>query len=883
MLEIAAPLSGVILPLESVPDSVFAARLVGDGVAIDPTSSEVLAPIAGRVTQLHAARHAVAITSADGVEVLVHVGLDTVLLRGEGFEALVAPGVEVQRGQPLLRFDADRVARTARSLLTEVLVTNVDRVASMRPSEGMMVAGRTIALRVELKAAEAPAPLPSERESDSAVVLSAPVSLPNALGLHARPAAVLADEARRYAADLRVVRGADEANAKSVVGLLGLATQRGDVLRIKGRGADAGLAVERLAALLASGCGEPIVPLALASDGNGPVAVPAAARGPVPASPSPRPPLVSLPPTQPPPEMTGVGAAPGLAVGQLVQLRRGAHDEVTEKGGTPAEERARLQAALRESALQIEALRRSAGGSARAGILGVQLSLLEDPDLEETARALLAEGKSAAFAWREAYRRQSDRLEQSAVPLLRERAADVRDVGARVLGCLGGSAAVAPALPAGAIVVAEEITPSEMVAFEHARVAGVCTTTGSSTSHLAILARSMGLPAVCGIDASALQVADGVMAVIDGGRGLLRLRPDAQELERVRELMLVQEARRAAESAAAGAPAQTRDGHRVRVAANITSEEDARRAIAGGAEGVGLLRSEFLFVDRPAAPSEDEQAEAITAIAAALGDQPLVVRTLDVGGDKPISYLPLPREQNPFLGLRGIRVSLDRPDLLRTQLRAMLRAAATTAIPGGNRLHIMFPMVSGLEEVRAARAILDEVRGASGPRVEVGVMIEVPSAVMLAEHLAREVDFFSIGTNDLTQYTLAMDRGHPMLARQADALHPAVLRMIATTVEGAHRHGRWVGVCGGIASEPLAVPVLVGLGVDELSVSVPAIASVKAALSRFRRSECEVAAAHALTLPTVAEVRAYLASVSAQTEPAGQGSPRRAGKLVAEA
>ena len=299
--------------------------------------------------------------------------------------------------------------------------------------------------------------------------------------------------------------------------------------------------------------------------------------------------------------------------------------------------------------------------------------------------------------------------------------------------------------------------------------------------------------------------------------------------------------------------AHTKDGHRVEVVANITSVEDAKKAVAAGAEGVGLLRTELLFEDRDTAPTEDEQAEQYGAIAAVLGkERPFVIRTLDAGADKPLSYLQLPKEQNPFLGLRGVRISLAYPEMFRAQLRAVLRSAAQGDV------HVMFPMISDLGEVRAARQLLAEEQARLGGQVKVGVMVEVPSAALQAELLAREVDFFSIGTNDLTQYVLAMDRGHPKLARQAEAIHPAVLKMIGMTCDGARFHGKWVGVCGGLASDPQAAPLLVGLGVKELSVSVPAIASVKAALARFTLAECQSLAQAALRLGTISEVRALL-------------------------
>jgi phosphocarrier protein FPr/phosphocarrier protein len=834
-MEIRSPVSGVVVPLDCVPDPVFARKMVGDGVAVDPTRGEVLAPLTGTVTQLHPAHHAVAVTSEGGVEVLVHVGLDTVSLEGRGFSPLVRRGDRVQQGQVLLRFDVDAVALAARSLLTAVVVTSGDKVARLTPARGLVEAGQSVLLQLELASAAAGAPTAAPAGT---TVLSVAVTLPNVSGLHARPSAVLSTEARRFASAVSLVRGEQEANAKSVVALMGLATKRGDVLRVKATGPDAQQAADTLAALLAEGCGE--------AAGE----APAAHAPPAPAAP--RAPERRSGAGGSPNELTGAPASPGLAIGRVYQHRQAAI-RVQPTGGPYEEERSRLSLAVREAARQLEALRQHATDRSRAGILGVQLSLLEDPTLVELAEAHLRQGRSAAWAWQEAYASEAAKLETLDNALLRERAADIRDVGRRLLALLAGATPERLEVPEGSILVAEELSPSEMSALEGARLLGICTTTGGSTSHLAILARAAGIPAVCGIDEGALALPDGTRVAIDGGQGVLRVSPDDAFASQVQDRIARQQAKAVAERAAAFHVARTADGHRVEVVANIRNAKDAVEAVAAGAEGVGLLRSEFLFSDRTTAPTEDEQAEAYTAVARALGpERPCVIRTLDVGGDKPLPFLPLPKEDNPFLGLRGIRVGLDRPEVLRTQLRAILRAA-----PHGN-VHVMFPMVATLDDVRAAKEILAEEQRAIPHALKVGVMIEVPSAAVTAELLAREVDFFSIGTNDLTQYTLAMDRGHPKLAKDADSLHPAVLRMIAMTVEGAHEHGKWVGVCGGLASDELAVPLLVGLGVDELSVSVPAIAGVKATLSRWSLEGCRDLATDVLRLRTAAEVRAHL-------------------------
>ncbi len=831
-----APLSGVMVPLDSVPDPVFAQKMVGDGVSIDPTSDELLAPLAGKITQLHSASHALTITGDNGLQVLLHIGLDTVLLRGEGFMPLVNEGDTVAVGAPLIRFDPVVVGAKASSLLTQMVIANGELVTRYVPMKGLVNAGTDTALYVELAGSVA-----DKRTTDAAgAVLSGEITLPNPAGLHARPAAVVAAEAKKFTSEIRLLRGSDSVNAKSIVAIMGLATALGDKLRVEARGPDAAEASSVLARVLAEGSGE--------RPGDAPA--PSAPSAPTAASTAE--PVATRSPVIDANEFTGVSASPGLAVGNVVQFRQQVID-VNEAGESPQRERAQLEAARHQARQQIEALKATLTDASKAQILAAHLELLDDPDLNDMAIAGISEGKGAGFAWRAAFQKQAGTLEKLGNPLLRERAGDIRDVGRRVLALLAGVRQAQIDVPQDSILIAEELSPSDTTSLDRSKVLGFCTTTGGATSHVAILARSLGIPAICGIDPRALQLADGTPVVLDGSRGSLRRDPSADELEQAHQRISRQAAKREAEKFAASKLAMTADGHRIEVVANIRNAQEARDAVAAGAEGVGLLRSEFLFDARDTAPSEDEQAAEYCAVAEALGrERPLVVRTLDVGGDKPLSYLPLPKEDNPFLGLRGVRVSLARPDIFRTQLRAILRAA-----PLGN-LHVMFPMIATIEEVQSARRILLEEAGNRAASVKVGVMIEVPAAALIVEPLAREVDFFSIGTNDLTQYTLAMDRGHPQLAKQADALHPAVLRLIGMTVEGAHRHGKWVGICGGIASDAMAVPVLVGLGIDELSVSIPAVGSVKAQLARLTMAEASKLAADVLRLGTAAEVRAHL-------------------------
>ncbi|MCL4812832.1 MAG: phosphoenolpyruvate--protein phosphotransferase [Vicinamibacteraceae bacterium] len=841
-LILRAPVSGRLVALEQVPDPVFAQKMVGDGVSIDPLASRVVAPCDGRIVHVHAAAHAVTL-STSGIEVLIHVGLDTVRLHGAGFRAHVVAGQAVRTGDLLIEFDADHVATHARSLLTEVVVTNMERVSALRVREGRVEAAHDAVLEADL-IAEAATPAAAAGEQ-----AAADVQIVNATGLHARPAATLASIAKRYRAQVRLERNGQSANAKSVVGLMGLDVSHGDTVRVTASGPDAPAAIEAVVAAIREGLGEAATPPRPTT--TAPSAVPSAAASPA-AAPIPPTDAGGSPGTLPD-VLAGVAASPGLAVGSVVQVR---HEtiQVPELADDPDSERRALETAMAQARAQVQALQarlQEGADPAKAAIFAAHAELLEDPDLLEPATHAIHLGKSAAFAWQQAVEAQAARLAGLNNELLAARANDLRDIGRRVLRVLTGTESGPRSYPSNTILVAEDLTPSDTAGLDRTHVLGFCTTGGGATSHVAILARSLDIPAVAGIDPRALDIAEGTPVVLDGGKGTLRLRPDDEEVARIRTSQARQAARRRAALAAAHEPAVTRDGVRIEVVANIGGLADARQVVELGGEGVGLLRTEFLFLDRPSAPTETEQADTYAAIAEVLGpDRPLIIRTLDVGGDKPVAYLPMGEEENPFLGERGIRLLLNRPDVFRAQVRAILRASRA------GRVLMMFPMIATVGEWRAARAVVEEERARLGAgAVPVGMMVEVPSAALLAGAFAHDVDFFSIGTNDLTQYTLAMDRGHPKLAARVDGLDPAVLQLIARTVEASHAHGRWTGVCGGIASDPQAIPLLVGMGVDELSVSVPSLPLVKAQIREISRAASRTLADRALAAACAADVR----------------------------
>ena len=835
-LRLLAPLSGQIWALERIPDPVFAQKMVGDGISIDPTDESLVAPCAAEVMSLHAAGHAVTLRTAEGVEILIHIGIDTVALKGKGFQTHVKAGDKVEPGALLITFDLDFLATHAKSLLTQIVVTNAGGLTNWQRASGQVVAGKDLLFSV----AFAPQDQSTAGEA-AATVTSDAIVIPNPTGLHARPAAVLANVAKSFACEVKLQAGDRSANARSITSLMALEIAGGDKVVLVAKGPDAKEAVEKLSELIAQGLGD---------EGCKPAPAPATTTMAKISEPPPR------PRSDDPNVLSGVAASPGLAVGTVFQVRR---DEimVEEQGRGVEAERQQLAHALDKARGQLEALRaqlHSKADPGKAAIFAAHAELLDDPDFLEIADSAMAKGKSAAFAWKSAAKVHAERLASLRNELLAQRANDVRDVGLRVLEILTGITRLAPTYPEGSILIAEDLTPSDTATMEGGAVVGFATVRGGATSHVAILARSLEIPAIAGIEPRALDVANGTLVILDGAKGLLRLSPPPTEIERIRQRQAHHREQRKKDIEHASEPAITSDGKRIAVFANIGGLKDAQQVAELGGEGVGLLRSEFLFMDRTSAPDEDEQAASYLAIMEAVGpDVPVILRTLDVGGDKPLPYLPIPREDNPFLGERGIRVGLDRPEVLRTQVRAVLRASRA------GKLLVMFPMIAAVQELREAKAVLAEEAAALGIEpIRCGIMVEVPAVAVMAHAFAAEADFFSIGTNDLTQYTLAMDRGHPKLAPKVDALNPAVLRLIAQTVEGAHAHQRHAGICGGVAGDHQAIPILLGLGIDELSVSLPAIPTVKAQIRRLNLATCRDLAQRALTCATVEEVRALI-------------------------
>ena len=772
--------------------------------------------------------------SPDGVLVLMDLG--SALMSAEFAVELVgdAPGAVVLSEAPLVEGAVAAAAAASGGASLEEVAAEARGALAMKSSQLGVADGGPPETRTDG---------PTDAERSEAPEAEASIPVRNAIGVHARPAARFVETVRRFDADVRVAKagGGSPVGARSLTNVVALGARFGDTLLVSASGPQAHEAIAALQALADEGFG----------DGVAVSAPPIRPVTPVSSSSS-----VSV--GAPMGTLRGVAASAGVAVGPAHHLRGAFAPPPDRAAEDPERENARLGEAIAaaRSAIQRDHDAVAArAGEADAAIFNAHLVLLEDEALLEPAYRAIELGTTAERAFYDATVEVADRYRALEEPLLQERAADVIDVGRRVVGALTGEPESGP--KATGIVIAGELTPADAAALDPARVTGIATAHGTATAHAAILARALGLPAVVGIGDAVLAIEDGTTVLLDGDEGTILLDPSAEVRREATERRARAQARRAAARERAHETGATRDGTRIEVFANLGSAGEAAQAVELGAEGVGLLRTEFLFLDRAELPSEEEQTETLRQIAAALDGRPLVVRTLDAGADKPLPALPMPPEANPFLGVRGIRLELERPDLLATQLRAILRVAAEYPVK------VMLPMVANADEILGARAVLDRARQETGidAPLEFGIMVEVPAAALTATNLAAHVDFFSLGTNDLTQYTMAAERGNERLAPLLTGPQPAVLRLVRDTVAGAVAHGRWVGVCGELAGDPPSAVLFAGLGVTELSMAPALVPEVKQALRGVDMADAQAAAGRALDADTAAAARALGAAL----------------------
>jgi phosphotransferase system enzyme I (PtsI) len=568
--------------------------------------------------------------------------------------------------------------------------------------------------------------------------------------------------------------------------------------------------------------------------------------------------------------LIGIPGAPGLASGPIIKVQKQAlkipHYTIEDS----AAEKQRLKIARTTAIEDLKGLRDSVRAQAKAKeaeIFDAHMMFLEDDSLVSLAESEIKSGKNAEAAWMNAIESIAQQLEDIPDPTLSARAVDLRDVGQRVLGHLLGLQArgIKPEKPA--IIVSRDLTPSDTVSLDHSVTLGFVTAEGGPTSHTAILAKAFGIPAVVGVGDELLTIPDDTFLLVDGNTGEVIVNPDEQTRANFAKKQAASSELFQIALSAAFEPAITTDGKPVEVVANIGNETDAHMANQNGAEGVGLFRTEFLYLDRKAMPTEEESIQAYREIFAHFEGQPIVVRTLDIGGDKEIPYLDFPKELNPFLGWRGVRMLHGREDLMRTQVRALLQAGV------GVDLRIMVPMIALQEEVDEMKALLEREKEdlprehkSVAENVQFGIMVEVPSAAILSDRLARNIDFFSIGTNDLTQYAIAVDRTNAKVANLASSFNPAVLFLIQRTIDSAHAAGKWCGLCGEFAGEPYAIPLLLGMGLDEFSMSPARIPTIKQLIRQLDSNECRQLADQALSVSTAEEVKALVKAFIAEKQ-----------------
>ena len=556
----------------------------------------------------------------------------------------------------------------------------------------------------------------------------------------------------------------------------------------------------------------------------------------------------------------GIAASDGIAIAKVFRLEEPNLEVKAEKITDIEAEIVRFEEAIKKTVTDLEKIKTKAMtnlGIDEAMVFDAHINMVKDPELiGQTTEEIKSEGVNAAFAFEKIADQFVAMFEAMDNEYFRERAADIKDIKKRMLSHLLGVALNDPStISEKVVVIAHDLTPSDTAQLDRNFVKGFATNIGGRTSHSAIMARSLEIPAIVGIGNILEEVKDGEMMILDGLTGEIIMNPTEAQIAEYEAKLKMFKAEKEELKKLKDEPTITKDGHRVELAANIGTPVDALGATAYGAEGVGLYRTEFLYMDRNELPTEEEQFVAYKAVLEEMKDKPVVVRTLDIGGDKELPYLQLPHEMNPFLGYRAIRICLDRKDLFRTQLRALLRASIY------GKLYVMFPMIATLDEFREAKQALLDAKAeliSEGIKVsddiQIGMMVEIPSAAILADQFAKEVDFFSIGTNDLIQYSMAADRMSEKVTYLYQPYNPSILRLIKMVIDASHKAGKWTGMCGEMGGDAMAIPLLLGMGLDEFSMSATSILAARKQISKLSKKEMEVIAEEALNMNTVDEV-----------------------------
>ena len=818
---VKAPFEGWVFPIEATPDQAFADKVLGNGIVIDPLGAQVLAPISGEIISIAQTRHALTIKHKSGLELLIHVGIDSVALKGQGFECLCKLGQNVSVGEPLLSFDPHFLSKYVKSLMTPLIVLNSEAFDVIPLSQNSSVTPSEDVIRVEPKNAKPLTSVSHAAELDTDYEVSS-IKLNITNGIHARPAAQIVECVKPFKAKVEIGMGSRFVSASSISALMLLGAKQGDNINIRAIGPDAKAAIAALKDYLD-------FEVDTQSD-------------------SPNDNAQKRSENISKNYISGVGVGTALLAGPVWRWDNDLDFRDYETRNSDFELRA-FEKALKASRDDVK--EKSLGEGAYVSIKKAHLQILEDPIFLEDIRSHISKGKNAPIAVQFAVKNMTSQFAQADSVLLRERGADFKDVGRIIIEHLIGKARAEIKSLKDKIVLVEDITPSDVIKLGDAGALAICVQNSGATSHAAIVAASIGLPMIVACGAQLKDVEGGTFALFDASSGQLNHRPSKAQRARHEARGKAQKKRFRAADKFRSQTAILKSGEQIKVYANLGSVSDATTAIESGAEGCGLLRTEFLFQNWTSPPSMEEQRILYQEIADKMDGRPLIIRTLDVGADKPMAFMPLTREDNPALGVRGVRLSLQNPAFFEDQIEACCR------IVSKNPVHLMVPMINNCQEIKSVRDIFSKVLSALDldQPPSLGIMIETPAAALMADKLIQYADFFSIGSNDLSQYCLAMDRLNPNLAPQIEALSPSVLRLIASTTKAAIDDKKWVGVCGAMASDILSIPVLIGLGVTELSATADRIPIVKSIIRELDFTTCETLAWQALEQESASDVQ----------------------------
>jgi phosphoenolpyruvate-protein phosphotransferase len=818
ILKVYPPLDGVLYDIATIPDEVFATKSLGDGVAIDPLTNKIYAPITGKIKSIYRTKHAIIIASND-IDVLVHIGLDTVSLNGIGFNIFVSIGDYVKVGDIIGEFDLDHVATYSKSLITPVITldldpnkfkikTNITEYTDFNSPIFEVIATSELYL--------------SQDRSSQNLFISDEIFVLNPQGIHARPAAQIANQVKALKSQVYLEKNGVQVDARSIVQILGLAINQNDKITIKSSNKDH---IEIISKLIIGIKEEKLDCFPISNN------YVAKVEG---------------------YNYYGMVAVDGIAIGKLCYKEK--VEYIFDETSTNIEfEINILDDVYNKTKYSIQHEINNLSDNNMKSILKAHLAILEDPTIYNDIINLIQENKTVGYSINQTFEIQCNKLSQVASKLINERQSDLNDIKNRLLSLLILNQTVKKQYSDKTILIADDFTPSDIISLDK-NIVGLVSVKGGTTSHVSILAKNANVPLLVGVNPKILYLTNLNLAVLNAVDGYLNVAPESSELDLL--LKKEQQLKQIKQDNLVKSQQQaiTLDGVKINCLANIANLHDAKKLLENGADGVGLFRTEFIFMGKDNAPSFDEQFTIYKDIITQSNlDYPFVIRTLDIGADKQLSYLDKIIEYNPILGLRGIRLCLHYKELFITQLKAIL-------LQDFDNLKIMIPMISDILEFREVKQICQQLISEMElkTKIELGIMVEVPSVAIMSDIFAKEVDFFSIGTNDLTQYTLAIDRENSMLAKNSDHLHPAVLRNIKLIIDGAKLYQTPVSVCGEMASELMAIIVLIGLGLNSLSMNILSIADNKAFIRNLSYEKCKQIAENCLQLSNANEVRLYL-------------------------